>query len=223
MKKIIYSLIFIIAIAGLIFLITNKSNKEPVFKTVKAIRGAITETVTTAGTVDPVTNISVGSQVSGTITKLYVDFNSPVKKGQLLAQIDPALFEAQVAVARANLYSAQANLQKIQSTLNNDRKTYYRDKVLFQKNFIARSQLDLDEATYESDIAQIEGAKAGINQAQATLSNNETNLRYTRIVSPVNGIIVTRNVDVGQTVASSLQTPTLFAVAKNLEHGIYIL
>ena len=216
MKRIIFSIIFITAIAGLVLFVSNKSNKVPVFKTIKVIKGAIVETVTASGTVNPVTNITVGSQVSGTISKLYVDFNSPVKKGQILAQIDPSLFQAQVEQAKANLYSAQANYNNIKSTLLNDEKTYDRDKELLQSNFIARSQYDLDLAAYQSYKAQLEGSKAQIKQATAALSNSETNLRYTKIVSPVDGIVVSRNVDVGQTVAASFQTPTLFSVAQDL-------
>ena len=147
---------------------------------------------------------------------MYVDFNSPVKKGQLLAQIDPSIFEAQVAQGSANVYNAQANLQKIKSILINDEKTYNRNKSLYERNFISKSEVDLAETTYNSDKAQIASAQAQIAQASAALRNNQTNLRYTRIISPVNGIVITRNVDVGQTVAASFQTPTLFLVAQDL-------
>ncbi len=215
MKKIIGVIILIIFVF-IAFFIFKGSKKLPKFKTESIISGEISQTVTASGTVNPVTSISVGTQVSGTIKKLYVDFNSPVKKGQLLAEIDPSLFEAQVAQTRANLYSAQANLQKIKSIVVNDEKTYKRNKELYSKNFISRSDVDLAEATYNSGKAQINAANAQIAQASAALQNNLTNLRYTKIISPVNGIVVTRNIDVGQTVAASFQTPTLFLVAQDL-------
>lgn len=230
MKKIIIGLILLIIISSVIFFVTRKNNKAPEYETEKITKGNVVETVTASGTVNPVTNISVGTQVSGTIRNIYADFNSSVKKGQLLAEIDPSVLQAQVEQARAglnnaqaNLYNARATLQKVQSITNNDYKTYQRYKSLYEKNFIARSEVDLAESTYNADKAQIEAARAGINSAQsqiaqaaAELRSKQTNLNYTRIVSPVNGIVVSRNVDVGQTVAASFQTPTLFLVAQDL-------
>jgi len=214
-KKIIISMILIVTIS-LLFICLKGGKKVDKFKTDKVLRGNIIETITASGIINPVTSISVGTQVSGSIKQIYVDFNSPVKKGQLLAQIDPSLFEAQVAQARANLYNAQANQQKTKSILLNDYRTYMRYKTLYEKNFVAKSDVDLAETTYYADKAQIGSAQAQIAQAAAALRNNETNLRYTRIISPVNGIVVSRNVDVGQTVAASFQTPTLFLVAQDL-------
>lgn len=230
MKKIVITLtILILSFSGIFFVI--KDNKNTLrFKTEKIIKGDIVESVTASGTVNPVTSISVGTQVSGTIKNIFVDFNSAVKKGQILAEIDPSLFEAQVEQARANLnnaqanfYNAQANLQRIQSVINNDYKTYQRFRTLYEKDYIAKSEVDLSESTYNAGKAQIVGAKAQIEsakaqiaQAAAELKNKQTNLRYTKIVSPVNGIVVSRNVDIGQTVAASFQTPTLFLVAQDL-------
>jgi HlyD family secretion protein len=216
MKKIILGLIILIAVSFSMFFIFNKTEKIPKYKTEEITKGDITETVTASGIVNPVISISVGTQVSGTLKELYVDFNSPVKKGQLLAQIDPSLFEAQVEQARANLYNAQANLQKIHSIMVNDEKTYSRYSSLYKKNFVAKSEVDLAEANYNSSKAQIASAKAQIAQANAALRNNLTNLRYTKIISPVDGIVISRNVDIGQTVAASFQTPTLFLVAQDL-------
>jgi len=230
MKKLILSFICIVIIGALAFFALKGRHNGPKFKTDLITKGDITETITASGTVDPVTSISVGAQDSGTIKKLYVDFNSHVKKGQLLALIDPSLFEAQVIQAqanlnntKANLNNTRANLSKIQATLINDEKTYRENKNLYDKNFVAKTALDLAQANYDSDKAQIAGAKAQIAgakaqiaQAAATLSSNETSLKYTRIVSPVNGIVVSRNIDVGQTVAASFQTPTLFQIAQDL-------
>ncbi|MFH0703027.1 MAG: efflux RND transporter periplasmic adaptor subunit [bacterium] len=216
MKKIIIILLLIGIIAGVIFYMLKDKDTRPDFRTEKIAKGDIIEAVTASGTVNPVTNISVGTQVSGTVKNIYVDFNSPVKKGQILAEIDPSLLESQVEQSMANLYNAKANLQKIQSITENDLKTFQRKKSLYEKDFIARSEVDLAESTYNADKAQIESAQAQIAQAKAELRNKQTNLRYTKIISPVNGIVISKNVDVGQTVAASFQTPTLFLVAQDL-------
>ena len=162
------------------------------------------------------TTVLVGTQVSGTIKNIYVDFNSPVKKGQLIAQIDPAIFDAQVAQARANVLSAKANVEKAAVALADAKRTLNRQKELFAKNLIARSDVDAAETAYDTDGTQVSAAKAQLSQTEAALHIAETNLRYTRIESPVNGIVVSRNVDTGQTVAASFQTPTLFNIAQDL-------
>lgn len=216
MKKFLIALVVLISIAAIVFFIINNGHKPPRFKTVPITKGNIIQTVTASGTVNPVVNISIGTQTSGTIQTLYADYNSPVKKGQLLAQIDPSLAQTQVEQSKANWISAKANLAKIISVAENDKKTYERDKVLVKSNFIAKSELDLAESTYKSDLAQIEAAKAQIAQAKAALNNSLTNLRYTKILSPVDGIVVSRSVEIGQTVAASFQTPTLFTVAQDL-------
>ena len=172
--------------------------------------------VTASGNVNAVTTVLVGTQVSGTIKTIYADFNSPVKNGQLIAQIDPAIFEAQVEQARANLLSAKANLEKADASFIDAKRTMERNKALFSKELIARSEVDTAETNYETAKAQINASKAQVAQAEASLKVAETNLRYTRIISPVNGIVVSRNVDVGQTVAASFQTPTLFTIAQDL-------
>jgi HlyD family secretion protein len=163
-----------------------------------------------------VTTVLVGTQVSGSIKNIYADFNSPVKKGQLIALIDPAIFEAQVNQAKANLLSAKANLEKTEATLIDAKRTFDRNKQLFSKNLIARSDIDTAETNYETSRAQVTASKAQVAQVEASLRIAETNLRYTRIISPVNGTVVSRNVDIGQTVAASFQTPTLFNIAQDL-------
>ncbi|MHB8481128.1 MAG: efflux RND transporter periplasmic adaptor subunit [Nitrospiria bacterium] len=193
-------------------------NKEPVikYKTEKITRGSIVATVTATGTVNAVTTILVGTQVSGTIKHIYVDFNSPVKKNQLIALIDPDVFEAQVSQARANLLSARANLEKAEAASLDSRRIFDRNKELFSANLIAQSDYETSETNYLSAKSQVSGAKAQIAQAEASLRLAETNLKYTRIVSPVEGTVVSRNVDIGQTVAASFQTPTLFTIAQDL-------
>jgi len=216
MKKIIIGLIIVIALGVILFFVFKNKDGKQKYVTERITRGDIKSTVSATGTVNAVTTVQVGTQVSGTIQKLFVDFNSPVRKGQLLAQIDPAIFEAQVGQARANLLSAKANLEKSQVMLRDTKTTLERNKTLYAKNFIAKSDLDTSETNYLSAVAQIKVAEAQIEQAQAALDSSAINLKYTKILSPVRGTVISRNIDVGQTVAASFQTPTLFTIAQDL-------
>jgi len=216
MKKIIIALIVLIAAGAGLFFVLRSDKNEPKYITEKITRGDIKSTVSATGTVNAVTTVQVGTQVSGTIKQLFVDFNSPVTKGQLLAQIDPAVFEAQVGQAQGNLLSAKASLEKAHVTLRDAKLNYERNKTLFAKNFIARSDLDTAETNYLSAQAQIKIARAQIQQTSSSLDAAAVNLKHTRILSPVDGIVISRNVDVGQTVAASFQTPTLFTIAQDL-------
>jgi len=207
--------ILIVVFVILLFIFKGNGN-QPGYRTEPVTKGDIQATVTATGTVNAVTTVLVGTQVSGTIKNLYVDFNSPVKKGQIIAQIDAAAFEAQAQQARANLLSAQANLEKANATLVDAKRTWDRNKELFSKNLIARSDLDTADTNYETAKAQVSASKAQVGQTRAALDLAETNLKYTRIVSPVDGVVISRNVDVGQTVAASFQTPTLFTIARDL-------
>ncbi|MFA6054639.1 MAG: efflux RND transporter periplasmic adaptor subunit [Thermodesulfovibrionales bacterium] len=216
MKKvlIVSAVVIILAIAAYFFLRGN--NNEPQFRTEKVVKGDIVMAVTATGTVNPVTTVLVGTQVSGTIKEIYVDYNSPVRKGQLIARIDPAPFEAQVDQAKANLLSAQANLVKATATRIDANRTMLRNKELFAKDLIARSDLDTAETNDDTAVALESAAKSQIAQTKAALKLVDTNLQYTRIISPVDGVVISRNVDVGQTVAASFQTPTLFTIAQDL-------
>lgn len=182
--------------------VSGCGNNRVEYRTEQVARGVIKETVTATGTVNAVTTVLVGTQVSGTIKSIFVDFNSRVKKGEVIAQIDPEMFEAQAAQARANVGKAEAQARDSERTLK-------RNRELFARDLIARSELDTSETNAESNAAQLEQARAALRVA-------ETNLRYTRILSPVDGIVISRNVDVGQTVAASFQTPTLFTIARDL-------
>jgi len=216
MKKIaiIGVIALLLVVAGI--LLFNSKGKEPQFRTEKVAKGDIEMAVTATGTVNPVTTVLVGTQVSGTIKNIYVDFNSPVKKGQLIARIDPSLVEAQVNQAKANVFTANANLEKAQATLLDSKRTMDRNRELFSKNLISKSDLDTAETNTLTAQASVSGAKSQVSQTEAALSSAETNLFYTKIISPVDGIVVSRNVDVGQTVAASFQTPTLFSIAQDL-------
>ena len=218
MKKkivIIMGIALVFALAGGSLFFKN-ANKDSKFRTDKISRGEIRESVMSTGTVNAVVTVLVGTQVSGTIKDLYVDYNSPVRKGQILAQIDPAGFQAQVEQARANLAAAEANVVKAQAALLDAGRVLERNRTLFGRDHIARSDLDTAETTEQAARAQVAVAKAQVQQAKASLDYAETNLRYTRIISPVDGTVISRNVDVGQTVAASFQTPTLFTIARDL-------
>ncbi len=193
-----------------------KVDDTPQFRTEPVSRGDIVAQVTATGTLNAVVTVLVGTQVSGTISHIYADYNSPVKQGQLLAQIDPSLFQAQVDQARANLEQAIATVKKAEVTLIDTKKTYERNKALVEKGFISQSEFDSAETAYLTAQAQLELARAQVLQNRANLAYAQTNLKNTRILSPVNGIVISRNVDVGQTVAASFQTPTLFSIAQDL-------
>lgn len=214
-KRYIFIALIIIAvlIAGAIAVAQSKKVR---YKTEKIDRCTITEFVEASGTINPVNTVSVGSTVSGLIKEIYVDFNSEVKKGQLLAQIDPANFEAQVQQNQAQINNASANLAKLQAITDFDQKQYQRYKNLYAKNFVAKSELDQKLSTYKSDLAQINSARAQINQYQASLKTAMTNLGYTKIIAPVDGTVISRKIDLGQPVAASFQAPELFTIAQDL-------
>ena len=216
MKKILVASVILILILIALFIFLSRREPAPQYITQTADRGDIRATVSATGTVNAVTTVLVGTQVSGTIKALFVDYNSTVRQGQLLAQIDPASFEAQVAQAAANLSLARANLEKSKVALRDTVSTFERNKILFGKDFISRYDLDTSETAYLSALAQIKASEAQVEQTRAALNLAQTNLRYTRIISPVNGTVISRSVDVGQTVAASFQTPTLFTIAQDL-------
>ena len=216
-RAIIFTITGLILIGAIFFTLgCKKFSNKSIYKTEPVKSRTIIQSVEASGTVNPVKSVNIGSQISGIIKEIYVDYNSEVKEGQLLAEIDPALLQAQVDKAQGDLWAAQANYQKIKSTLDFDRKNYERYKKLYTKNYVSKSDYDLAESTYHADLAQLNAMSAQIAQAQATLKNNMTNLGYTKIISPVDGVVVSRAVDVGQTVAASFQTPELFIVAQDL-------
>ena len=199
-KKIIIASAIVIIGAGV--LLFNNSNKVQ-YQTKDLERCTITQVVEASGTINPVNIVSVGSTVSGLMKAIYVDYNSEVKKGQLLAQIDPATFQAQVDQQRAQINNAQANLARLNAEMVYSQKTYQRYKNLYSKNFIAKSELDKAESEYYAKLASIGAQKASISQAQASYKTSMTNLGYTKIIAPVDGTIIKRAVDVGQPVAAS--------------------
>jgi len=186
------------------------------YKTVKVERGTITQTVSATGTINPVITVQVGSQVSGIIKALYADFNSVVKAGQVVAQLDPAPFKTVVTQMEANLQNTQGNLARARADLALQKLNFDRAKMLFQQQLNALQDVDNSRTAFETSQANVQIAEAQVKQAQAQLATARVNLEYTTIYSPVNGIVISRNVDVGQTVAASFQAPILFLIAKDL-------
>jgi HlyD family secretion protein len=229
-KKRILVLILLVAAVG-IFAAFNLRGKSPVqYYTAPVETGEIKQVVEATGTINAVITVQVGSQVSGTISKLYVDFNSHVKKGQLIAQIDPPLFEGALSQARADLENARANLAvaiantaKARASEVQTKADYERNLGLSKQGVISQQSLDVAKANADSAAAQVSAALAQEHQARAQVQQKEaavqvaqTNLDYTIIHAPIDGTVVARNVDVGQTVAASLQAPTLFTIAQDL-------
>jgi HlyD family secretion protein len=188
--------------AALVVYQRRDGDREARYRTQEIDRGDVTMTVTATGTISAVTTVQVGSQVSGIVARLYADFNSPVRKGQLLAELDPTPFEAQVEQRRADLLQAEVQMR-------NNGVTFKRQERLLAEGLAA-------EADYDTARANAEAAAAQVDQARAALRQAETNLRYTRIVSPIDGVVVDRKYDIGQTVAASFQAPTLFTIAQDL-------
>jgi HlyD family secretion protein len=186
------------------------------YTTAKVDRGTIEQTVTATGTVNPVKTVQVGTYVSGPIMALDVDYNSPVAKGQRVAKIDPAPFAVKVRQAEASLANARAKVEKSRADLALKKLQHERNVTLLARNLIAQNDLDTAKSDADQAVAQLALDEAAVQQAQASLEEAEINLRYTDILSPVDGVVVARNVDVGQTVAASFQTPTLFLIAEDL-------
>jgi HlyD family secretion protein len=186
------------------------------FVTAAVDRGAIDQTVTATGTLNPVSTVQVGTYVSGPIQAIDVDFNSPVHKGQRVAKIDPASFLVKVRGAEANLANARARVEKDRADLALKKLLLGRNRVLLREQLVAQNDVDTAQSNYDQAIAQLALDVAAVTQAEASLDEERVNLAYTDIVSPVDGVVVSRNVDVGQTVAASFQTPTLFLIAENL-------
>lgn len=214
-KRYFIAVIAVIGLSG-VGIAHNLIKNRITYETTPLERCTITQVVEASGTINPVNTVSVGSVVSGLIESIYVDYNSQVKKGQLLAQIDPRNFQASVEQNTAQVQNAEANMAKIQAVTEMSRKTYVRYKNLYKKNFIAKSELDQAESDYLSNKAQIASAAAQISQARANLATAKTNLGYTKIIAPVDGTIIARKIDIGQSVAASFQAPELFTIAQDL-------
>jgi HlyD family secretion protein len=192
------------------------SKAPPQYETVKVDRGSVVARVTATGTLSALVTVEVGSQVSGRIKELHADFNSPVTKGQLLAKLDPQLFQASMASAQANLTAAKGNQARAQAQAEIARIQYERSKQLAEKNLIAQSELDTARAQMLTSQAEVQVTQGSVAQANAQVKQASINLAFASVYSPVDGIVISRSVDVGQTVAASLQAPVLFTIAEDM-------
>ncbi len=203
-KKLIWwlAIVIVLAAAGGYYWIWQGKSEKVTYRFEKLDRGDLVVTISATGTLNAVTTVQVGTQVSGTIAKLYADYNSVVTEGQLLAQLDPTFLQASVNVQRANVDRAKAQLQESQ-------RNFDRTKELLAKSMV--SQADMDAATTD-----LQSAQASLRQVQASLDQAEVNLKYATITAPISGVVISRNVDVGQTVAANFSAPTLYTIANDL-------
>ena len=213
LKKIIIGAV-VVALGGIYMFGDEKKTDEYITKKIE--KGDITEKITATGTINPISTVNIGTQVSGSISEILVDYNTKVVKGQLLAQIDPALFEATVAQKQAALSIAKAQVDVVKNDIVYYKKHLDRIKKLNSSKYSADAELESAQRDYDNATVQLELREAEVKQAEAALQAAEIDLKYTKIVSPVDGIVVSKEVEVGQTVAASFQTPTLFNVAEDL-------
>lgn len=214
--RIMAVILVLIVISGGLFWYYSKSAEEIQYKTVRAERSDLRSVIQATGTLDAVETVDVGTQISGTVKEIYIDYNSVVKKGQLIAEIDSATQQTDVAQAEANLQVVQADLMNSEAVLANAEKSLARTRKLAEKDLIAKADVDTDEKTYLTAKAQVAASRARIAQYNATLNKTKINLGYTQIYSPVDGVVVAKNVEKGQTVAASYQTPSIAEIAKDL-------
>jgi HlyD family secretion protein len=218
MKRKIGIILVLVTITGLsaaaMYLRTGADAPRVTTDTVS--RGSIVNVVSATGTLEAVETVQVGTQVSGTVQTLHADFNSIVRKGQLLAKLDPSLIQADIQRARAGLASAEADVERSRVTLNDAGRKLTRARELFERQLIPASERDAAEIAQRTSDAQVKGALAQVTQARAALEQAQLNLQKTIITSPIDGVVISRAVDVGQTVAASLQAPTLFTIAADL-------
>lgn len=218
LKKILFTVapLLLAGGAGVAYWRLGESANEVPFVTVPVQRGSITQVVASTGTLQAGVTVQVGSQVSGTIEKLFANFNSKVKAGEVVAQLNQDKYKAAVDQARANLIAAQSSVAKAKVSVEDAGRTLERTRELRKRELTAQSDLDAAQVAYDAAVAQLEVNKAQVAQAQAAINQVSVDLNNTTIRSPVDGMVISRNVDVGQTVAASLQAPTLFTIANDL-------
>jgi HlyD family secretion protein len=203
------------AIAAAVWVKTRPA-PESRYVTAKTETGDVLETVQSTGQVEPVTEVEVGAQVSGRIAKVHVDFNSQVKQGDVLAEIDPQLFDAQIASTQAQLAATKANVSRAEAAEETAKRKLERTKELVKEGLANEADLDAARGSYDVAAAELSAARAQVTQIGAQLQSTQTNLEYTRIFSPIDGVVVNRAIDPGQTVAASFQAPVLFVIAQDL-------
>lgn len=218
MTKLLVSILLLVTLVGSGWYLLRQPDtiQAPTYSQSQVRRDNISAVVSSTGTLNPINTVQVGSQVSGTIQHLFVDFNDQVKQGQVIAQIDPAIFKAKRAEAQANLKSAEASRDKAWVSVMDAKREYSRQADLFKRKLVAESVLDTARFAYQSVKVEHKVKAASVTQAQAVLEREQLNLDYSTIYAPIDGVIISRDVDVGQTVAASLQAPTLFTIANDL-------
>jgi HlyD family secretion protein len=217
-KKIIISVLIVAAAAvTLYFTVLRTGDAAEIGYNKEALKtGSIEALVDTTGTLNAVTTVDVGAQVSGKIINIYLDFNSKVKAGQIIARIDPEQFQTRIKQSEANYRSAQSRRDNSRINLENSKKKHERAKNLFEKDLISIEDMDTAETNYYGAVSDLQTAEASLEQQQSALDSSKVDLSYTIIKSPIDGVVINRNINEGQTVASSLQAPVLFQIAKDL-------
>jgi HlyD family secretion protein len=218
-KKVVIGIIVLVVAIGAILgwaLLKNNKSTELKYKLDKVSKGDLEAVVTTTGTVNPLKQVEVGSQVSGKIAKMYVDFNARVKEGQILAELDPLPFQARVAQNQANYSSALASLEKAKVTLQNLKMKYERSLSLAEKDLISPDEKEAAEANYLGAKTDLQRAQASVEQARSQLDSSKLDLSYAIIRAPIDGVVISRNMEMGQTVQASFSAPKIFVLANDL-------
>ena len=208
----------VLAGGGLYYYRTHSAAKVPTPVTAEVTRGSVIAKVDATGTLAPVTTVQVGSQVSGTVKALSVDYNAHVSKGQVIAELDPSLFQTQVDQARATLIKSQSDVDRAKVEVDDSASKSKRAQELSDQKLISRNDLETAQSAAMSAEAALKSAEAQVTQARASLNQAEVNLQHTIIRSPIDGTVISRSVDVGQTVAASMSAPTLYVIAQDLTH-----
>ena len=217
MRKLFVFVVIVAALGSAAWAYYAKRNRpEPTVTTMPVSRGNVLEVVQATGTLQAVTTVNVGTQVSGVVQDLYADFNNIVRKGQVIARLDPSILQVQIESQEANVARARADLERLQVTLVDAKQKFDRARELFAKQLVPRTELETAEINVKSTEAQIKSSQAGLTQSQASLNQAKVNLGYTVITAPIDGIVIQRSVDPGQTVAASMNAPTLYVIAADL-------
>lgn len=218
-KKAVIAILLLAAFAGVLMMFGKKKAEDSAvkYRTARIVRGDLRSVIQATGTLNAEETVDVGTQISGTIDDIYVDYNDKVTEGQLIAIMDSRTQQSEVDVAQANLAAAKASLAKTKATLIRAQKDLRRTQQLVAEDLVAKSDLDADVATEAEARADVESAKATVEQCEATLRKAEVNLGYTKIYSPIDGVIISKSAEKGQTVAASYQTPSIVEIARDLK------
>jgi HlyD family secretion protein len=216
-KRLVSVVVILVAVGiGLGAYYYSRDDAKPQVMTAAVTRGDVTEAVSATGTLEAVTTVQVGTQVSGTIQSLHADYNSIVHKGQVVARLDPSLFQTQIDQQQANLVRSEAEVDRLRVQVDDAQTKLTRARSLSERNLIPATDLETAEVNLRAAQAQLQSAQAQVTQSRAALNQAQVNLQHTVIEAPIDGIVISRNVDVGQTVAASMQAPTLFVIAADL-------